>query len=279
MATIHRESDDLLQPPPGIRSKRDLTALCEVWDSETGAFRRSTFAYLDGHDNAWFGQTPGIRKYDLTVEVLGRHLEKIPDEKIYPLATPLINTVSEADRKNLFIKRPKLLCLDNEEETALLPQMLLEEAEILEFLKRNHHPNLVKYYGCTVNRGRITGIALEKHAMVLQYRYEDDPRDLDITVCMNGIRAAVRHLHSLGLAHNDLNPMNIALDGNDSPIVLDFGSCKRFGEQLLSAGTAGWVDESYSISAQRHDESAIDKIEAWLTRERDARAKTGILCT
>lgn len=56
---------------------------------------------------------------------------------------------------------------------------------------------------------------------------------------MDGIRAGVEHLHSLGFAHNDLNPMNIALDGDDNLIILDFGSCRRFGEQVLSAGTYG----------------------------------------
>lgn len=35
MATIHRESDALQQHPPGIRSKKDMTVPCKVWDSET----------------------------------------------------------------------------------------------------------------------------------------------------------------------------------------------------------------------------------------------------
>jgi serine/threonine protein kinase len=55
---------------------------------------------------------------------------------------------------------------------------------------------------------------------------------------MRDIRAGARHLHSLGLAHNDLNPTNIAVDGDDDPILLDFGSCRRFGEHL-SGGTNG----------------------------------------
>ena len=87
---------------------------------------------------------------------------------------------------------------------------------------------------------------------------------------MDGIRAGVRHLHSLGLAHNDLNPSNVALDGDGNPIILDFGSCKKFGEELISGGTCGWVDEDYSTSAQHHDEIAMGKIEAWL---REMKAK------
>jgi len=83
-----------------------------------------------------------------------------------------------------------------------------------------------------------------------------------------GIPAGARHLHSLGLAHNDLNPTNIALDPNDSPILHDFGSCERFGDDLLSGGTYGWIDEDYSTSAPSHDEIAMGKIEAWLIEEK-----------
>lgn len=256
-----------------IHSKRDLTSLSEVTDYETGEFLRSTFTYVDDKDIAWFGRAPGIRKYDLTVEDLKRELRRIPDEKIYPLHT-WMSVVSEADRKNLFIKRPKISCADNEYEIKLVPRILFEEAEVLEFLKQHPHPNIVRYHGCIVNRGRITGLALERYGVILQYRYEDVPHDLDIAACMNGIRAGVRHLHFLGLAHNDLNPTNIALDGDDNPIILDFGSCKLFGEELLSGGTYGWVDEDYSTSAQRHDESALDKIEAWLIKEKTERAKS-----
>ncbi|KAF2796415.1 hypothetical protein K505DRAFT_415748 [Melanomma pulvis-pyrius CBS 109.77] len=256
---------------PDIRSKRDLTTLSEVENYETGEFIRSTFTYVDKEDTAWFGRVPGVRKYDLTVEDLKRELRRIPDEKIYPLHT-WMSVVSEADRKNFFIKRPKISCADNDYEIKLVPRILYEEAEILEFLKQNHHPNIIRYYGCTVNRGRITGLALERHQVILQYRYEDVPHDLDIAACMNGIRAGVRHLHSLGLAHNDLNPTNIALDRNDNPIILDFGSCKKFGEELLSGGTYGWIDEDYSTSARRHDETAMDKIEAWLIEEKRKRA-------
>jgi serine/threonine protein kinase len=247
-----------------IRSKRYLTSLCEVEDIETGAFIRSTFTYINDHDTAWFGQTTEKRKYDLTVQDLNRLLQQVPDEKIYPLQTMTIPVVPEEIRNQFYIKRPKLLCLDNEAETKFLPQLLLGEAEVLQFLEQNPHPNIIRFHGCTVNRSRYTGIALDKHSVILQYRHEDVPHPLDISACMRGIRAALKHLHSLGLAHNDLNLTNIALDVNDNPILLDFGSCRRFGEDLLSGGTSGWIDEDYSTSAQCHDELAIEKIEAWL---------------
>ena len=71
----------------------------------------------------------------------------------------------------------------------------------------------------------------------MQYRYEDVLYDLDITACINGIRASVRYLYSLKLVYNNLNPINIALDGDDNLIILDFSSCKKFSEELLLGGT------------------------------------------
>jgi serine/threonine protein kinase len=96
-----------------------------------------------------------------------------------------------------------------------------------------------------------------------------------LPIALNGIRAGPGHTHSLGYANSDLSPTNIALDSKDNPIILDFGSCKRFGEQLLSAGTYGWIDEDYSISAQLHDESAIKKIEVWLIEEKRKKLTMG----
>ncbi|KAH6878446.1 hypothetical protein BKA58DRAFT_354542 [Alternaria rosae] len=221
-----------------ICSKRDLKSLCEVEDIETGAFIRSTFTYIDDHDRVWFGQTTEIRKYDLTVENLNRLLQQLPDEKIYSLKTTA--------------------------ETKLLPQLLLGEAEVLQIIEQNPHQKTIRFHGCVVNRSRFTGIARNKYSVILQYRHEDVPQPLDVEACMRGIRSALEHLHSLGLAHNDLNPTNIALDGNDNPILLYFRSCRRFSEVLLSGGTSGSIDENYFTSAQCHDELAAEKLEAWL---------------
>lgn len=257
---------------PLITSKRDLTDLCEVEDYETGSVLRSTFTFVDAQDTVWFGQVLGIRKFDLTIEDLNRSLCQIADATVYPEVTPGLTIVADNnDLKNFYIKRPKLLCLDNLEETQLIPKMLAEEARILEFLKGYEHRNLVRYYGCILRRGRIVGLALEKYDMILQYRFEDDPREFDVTACIDGIRAGIDCLHSLGFAHNDLHPMNIALDKDDQPVILDFGSCRRFGETLLSGGTPGWIDEDYSTSAQHHDKSALKKIEAWLMKNKSDR--------
>ena len=69
---------------PNIRSKRDLTNLCEVEDIETGTVLRSTFAYIDDQDTAWFGQAANTRKYDLIVATRSGRKDLSAETHIYP---------------------------------------------------------------------------------------------------------------------------------------------------------------------------------------------------
>ena len=55
---------------------------------------------------------------------------------------------------------------------------------------------------------------------------------------MKSLGSAIHHLHSLDLAHNDLNPANILVAEDGTPILIDFGSARKIGEKLsMSRGT------------------------------------------
>jgi len=47
----------------------------------------------------------------------------------------------------------------------------------------------------------------------------------DYSSILAGIESGIRHLHSLGLVHNDINPRNIMMD-HDKAVIIDFGSCR-----------------------------------------------------
>jgi serine/threonine protein kinase len=96
--------------------------------------------------------------------------------------------------------------------------------------------------------------------MTLKQRLQSDVRDFNMEVCMSSITAAVNHLHSLGLAHNDLKPMNMMVDEQDTTFIIDLGSRQPFGRTLITAGTPGWTEEDYTVSARHHDEIALGKI-------------------
>nr|POE77456.1 hypothetical protein CFP56_09103 [Quercus suber] len=131
---LHHHPGDFLSADddvPDIRSKLDLTVLCEVEDAETGAFLRCTYGYVDHADSAWFGHMPHIWKDDLTVAGLQRTLQRIPDEQIHPEVTPSITVARpcELDNNSLLIKRPQLNDCDVADVAALLPGLLVGEAQ------------------------------------------------------------------------------------------------------------------------------------------------------
>lgn len=261
------------QPPvvppvdlPDVTRKTDVT-LFEAYDIETGAFRRSMFTYFDSTNHAWIGENHRTRKRDLTINDLVSGLRKVADDVAFPKAPHDITLATSSDVTKSYIKRPQAHCLLNEYEAPLVPQILLHEVHILEQLAKHPHTNMVQYRGCVVDRGHITGIALDRLPKTLDHRFflhDDDTSSFDVQKFESELRSAISHIHGLGLAHNDLNPSNIGLDEQDRAIFIDWGSCKAFGEGLLSAGTPGWIEDDYDVSKQEHDLLAVEKLVEWV---------------
>jgi serine/threonine protein kinase len=248
---------------PQVNSVRDLHVYGESFTTTDGETKfKSTFVcFLDDDAVAYFGQTP-VSSSRLTPQVLRECLKRIPDEKIYPKPPTDVTVFRSPTTGSLYIKRPDLKSWDEFEGTDFLLKLFLGEIETLELLRRHPHPNIVQYHGCTVNRGRITGIVLDQHPTTLEQRLRANPRAFNKDLVLKGTESAVKHLLSLGLAHNDLGPTNIMLDKCDRPVIIDFGSCKPFGSQLMEAGTKGWVEDHSFFSEQRHDDIALQKIRA-----------------
>lgn len=258
-----------------VRELRPLTEWFSVQDDGQQKFSRTTFGFVTDDYCAYFGQA-AVGKWDLTTETANEYLKRVPDSDLYPEAPPDITIASVPAGADVFIKTPKLNRYDELEGTGIAAKLLMHEVKSLELLKRHQHPNIIGYYGCIVRRGRIVGIVLDRYPLNLQERVTvnmdhfdtEDVAPLDKDVCVHRVESAVKHLHSLGLAHNDLSPSNIMLRRGKStdPVIIDFGSCQPVGERLLSAGTPGWVDEiGWSTSSLQNDEVALKRIGTWLT--------------
>ncbi|KAF2799822.1 serine/threonine-protein kinase-like protein [Melanomma pulvis-pyrius CBS 109.77] len=252
---------------PQVNSVKDLHVYGESFTTRDGETKfKSTFvSFLDDDAVAYFGETP-VKSSCLTPEVLRECLKPIPDEMIYPEPPTDVTEFSSPITGSLYIKRPDLKSWDDFEGTDFLLRLFLGEIETWELLRRHPHPNIVRYHGCTVNRGRITGIVLDQYPTTLEERLKASPRAFNKDLVLEGTESAVAHLHSLGLAHNDLSPVNIMLDECDRPFIIDFGSCKPFGSRLMEVGTEGWVEDHSIFSEQRHDDTALQKIRAWLEK-------------
>ncbi|KAK3386812.1 kinase-like domain-containing protein [Podospora didyma] len=259
-----------------VQRHQDLLSLVEEFDFKDGSlvreFIRTVFVAMDDDDKAFWG-TMDVRKYGITDEEYERALEPVPDDWVFPKASPnLIIAPNDGVGDDLFIKRPKIKLYDPVKVSEYLPiasLILNDELQIFELLSKHpQHPNIVRYHGCRIRRGRVTGLVMDRHGVDLDSveLHKELRANVDKVVIMAGIESAVVHLHSLGLAHNDLNPSNIVLskDNKNTPILINFGSRQPFGGRLLSAGTTGWVDEKYSTSDKKHDLAALPKIRKWL---------------
>ncbi|KAF2761047.1 serine/threonine-protein kinase-like protein [Pseudovirgaria hyperparasitica] len=254
-----------------IESVRDLSPRYEAFsdeDDEYGnpIFLYSSFGYISDDYIAYFGESK-LRKRDLSKKDIMESLQLLPDEDVYPLAPPNVTVFATPVNSNVYVKGPKLHT--DFIGTGMLPKLLLQEVEVMELLRCKPHPNIIHYHGCIIKRGRIVGIVLDRHADTLGRRLKDGLRQFNVEEGMGKIRSAVGHLHSLGLAHNDLTPMNIMADSSDELFIIDFGSCQPVGCELITAGTPGWIDEEFTHSAQVHDEIALGKLETWLQTKKE----------
>ncbi|KAK3694439.1 kinase-like domain-containing protein [Podospora appendiculata] len=246
---------------PQIAAWKDLFLLAEEFSSETKEFLYTTFSYVDEQDFVYHGQICKP-KLEITLEEASAALVRLPDEDIFPELPPdgQLTVAPETWTSDVYIKRSRLSSYeDYREQDALM-------AHALELVSQHPHPGLIGYHGCRVRRGRITGLVLEKHGKDLN-QHTQDVGPVDKAHFMDALEDAVRHLHSLGLAHNDINPANILVNKAGLPVLVDFGFCRKVGQKLgASRGTPGWIDEGddYVTSEERHDLFGLAKIRAWL---------------
>ncbi|GAP89015.1 putative serine threonine protein kinase [Rosellinia necatrix] len=256
---------------PQITSWEELLWVSEEVDEDTGDFQYTMFAKVED-DMIYYGQLDKP-KADISFQHATDSLARIPDDVIFPQwsrGLPLTMAPEELP-PDVFIKRPRLALYDifsKHNVVHLLPKGLVEEAEAMEALGSRPHPNIVRYYGCHVRRGYLTGLVLERHPYNLASYLKSGHIIQDKGLFMESLESAIHHLHSLGWAHNDLNPTNILVTEDGRPILIDFGSTRRIGDKLsTSRGTKGWIDcemKDYTTSDTRHDASALTKVRTWL---------------
>ncbi|KAL4970675.1 kinase-like protein [Aspergillus stella-maris] len=175
----------------------------------------------------------------------------------------------------IYIKMPSLF----QYATADLEDQLRREVSVCESLKKNPHPNIAVYYGCQETNDRVSALCFKRYKTTLHLRVNPghlnknmfrERRDLvDDTVkaSLKGILASIEHLHSLGLVHNDINPSNIMFDEHDNPVLIDFGSCRRIGENLYETGsgrTPYWYDPQVEMAETKNDLDAFEELKIWL---------------
>lgn len=136
-------------------------------------------------------------------------------------------------------------------------------------------PTLLHIWAARFLDGRITGLCFVRYPHTLMQ--EDNPGSLmkrkfksscqvtkDYSRVLAGIEDDIKHIHSLGLVHNDINPANIMLD-DDRAVIIDHGPCRKLGQSLEGVGrTYEWYDEKIQQSVFENDLNALEEIRIWL---------------
>jgi predicted Ser/Thr protein kinase len=95
---------------------------------------------------------------------------------------------------------------------------------------RLKHPNIVPVYDIgAVDKNLYFTMAFIK-GKDLKDRKAELTRDQLLTI-MIGSTAGIGYAHQRGIIHRDLKPANIMLDGEDTPMIMDFGLAKEAEDQ------------------------------------------------
>lgn len=159
--------------------------------------------------------------------------------------------------------------------------------EACEVIRKNPHPNIVTYYGVTKANGKVSGICFKRYVEILDLTF--NPRHWnkqmfrerrpelvqgEVKDRLDGLRAGILHLHSLGLFHNDINPGNVMLDEDGNFILIDFDSCRHIGEDLKVSKTGrtyGWHDPDVKNALPKNDLDAFEELRIWMIGSSDER--------
>lgn len=216
-------------------------------------------------DRPKLGLQDDVSKFDELVKLL----DPVPSEKIYPaFAEGLTRFKPGDDSQALHLKGPNLTNYAGDDDLA---KTLLQEALIHERLRTHPHPNLDIYLGCVAHNDLIVRLVFRSHIETLSRRREDmnfSPQQRQD--CMDKVESAAKHLHSLGLAHNDISPANIMFGDGDSVFLIDLESCLPWGHRLSKGGlVGGWRGpfgngQQFESSSAQCDILAIEDIRRWL---------------
>ncbi|KAL5093687.1 hypothetical protein Trisim1_010417 [Trichoderma cf. simile WF8] len=231
-----------------ITTPTDLCSRCEwIVESNGEEIPWTSFAIVDSDDNAYYGVKERMRVNELTVEIVKDSLQPVPDEEIYPGFPVTGLTAAPDDYSGRYVKRTAWADYEDVKGTTFLARLLLQEAHTMEFLAQRPHPN-IHDLGFAAQRPELFKGLVDKNRI------------------MYGLRAAVDHLHSIGWAHNDINPANIMLGEEGEPKLIDFGSCQPVGHHLMSCGTPGWHKDAFHLSNTAHDDYGLELLGPWLEK-------------
>ncbi|KAK3369724.1 hypothetical protein B0T24DRAFT_708601 [Lasiosphaeria ovina] len=225
-----------------------------------------------------------------TIEQINDALEEIPNERIFfPLPIPwfFANTIVTVanewsdDEPEWHLKRPWFSRIVDcpDDYPTVVAEWFAIEVGMLELLSRHpQHPNVVKYHGCRVRKGRVTGVYLGCLEGNNLWEHVCAGKTVDKEPFLTVLESAIHHLHDVvGIAHNDIQPFNIMVSPEGIPTLIDLGSSELIGNKIsrcrvystwgedppdmeMEAADIAWTP----VSTRSRDLAALNKLRTWL---------------
>ncbi|KAG6023046.1 hypothetical protein E4U19_004589 [Claviceps sp. Clav32 group G5] len=244
----------------------EIQTACEVYNTsgDEPVFHHTEIV-IRGKDGQFFLATIELDKtaaYTIDLEKLNKFA--VDTDTVWPPYSARLLRAPTPVPQDSYIKEPSLLDYDRTPNAEPLSNLVLHEIEAHELLRKHPHPNIVDYRGCVVMAGRIKGLCLAKYKMTLRERM-DESTAFDKDVCIEGIERGVRHLHSLGIVHNDINPANVMFDELDRPVIIDFDSWQREGQKLgFKGGSLDWSIQGTEYARFENDFHGLSKLREFI---------------
>lgn len=244
-------------------------SLLPIWQSKSGDSPRfmytSVSAFVDG--NAYTGKIQSFPE-DVEDEELLACLQPVPPECIHPIFPEGFTIAPTYDASKHYLKAPSFTYELAQPGSTKVAESVLNEAKVMELLRQHPDQNLAQYYGCVVAEGRIKQLCLQRYECnLLQWihKHQGKPPQEEAEAVLDDIEAAIQHLHSLGFAHNDLNPGNICISRDNRAVLVDFDCCIPLGE-VMPKGESIVFDEERGvmISDRGNDFQGMDDIADFL---------------
>jgi serine/threonine protein kinase len=250
-----------------VISQQEIYLQVEGGGDDNFEFSHTSFLLQDGSNfyktRNFKRMTRNLDKIDLSE--LEIEQVPIPVEHYRPLVYDKLIIAPAPIPEGYHQKSPSLISYSSS-NPALLSRILLQEAQICDLLASRPHPNVATYHGCIVEDGRIAGLCFTKYPQTPVNRMYHDNRSFDVQCCLQQIEEGIRHLHGLGLVHNDINPSNVMLDKNDHAVIIDLDSCCQEGKVDAMCGTYMWTDDGYddNCAKRENDFCGLRKIRDWI---------------
>lgn len=283
--SMHQQTDDedCKSPsttelrPPLVKDFKDFDGYTErtLHDEKGQLVSIDTFVMLIDPDShaAWVG-TVDAPNAEVNLEQAVECLCRVPGKAIYPPVAPGMQTIAVSDYTpddddETWLKRPLIRAYTKGNSSSRIAGLFLDEIKAHQVVEEHPHRNLVRFKGCLEKDGLAVGVLQERYRITLRWRVEGwSQPPYDATAFYNDIEASLRHLHSLGYAHNDLTPNNVMADAEDRLVIIDLGSAVPLGQPLFQGGTWGWNDGFEENSSVANDEIGLRLMKKYLEENR-----------